>query len=239
MLVTNSNSTTASSNPNNTEHLDRLMVLVSGKHAKDIGFSEEVEMIGELQIMPSSVIEARRSTTGRNPNPRYMFAAELGGKYQKIFYAKHIKYTKREREAVLTAQDIQAIKKFTSMPNLIRRLVSMFGPNVTGYENAKLGLLLQAVGPAPYQRENWYRRTWINTGLFGDPGTAKTVLGEEAVKLLPGSQTVSGQHSTGKGVVAIAEKEADGSAFVRAGAAVLANNASCFIDEIGSMRSLG
>ena len=54
--------------------------------------------------------------------------------------------------------------------------------------------------------------------------------------MLPGSQTVSGQHSTGKGVVAIAEKESDGSAFVRAGAAVLANNASFFIDEIGSMR---
>ena len=103
-------------------------------------------------------------------------------------------------------------------------------------ENAKLGLLLQAVGPAPYQKKNWYRRTWINVGLFGDPGTAKTILGEEAVKLLPGSQTVSGQHSTGKGVVAVAEKESDGSAFVRAGAAVLANNASCFIDEIGTMR---
>ena len=61
-------------NSNNTEDLDRLMVLVSGKHAQNIGFSEEVEMIGELQIMPSSVIEARRSVTGRNRG--YMFAAE-------------------------------------------------------------------------------------------------------------------------------------------------------------------
>ena len=74
IYASNNNSTTTSSNPNNTEHPDRLMILVSGKHAKDIGFSEEVEMIGELQIMPSSVIEARRSTTGRHPNPRYMFA---------------------------------------------------------------------------------------------------------------------------------------------------------------------
>ena len=162
---------------------------------------------------------------------------EASGKYQKIFYAKHIKYTKRERKLVLTEQDIQAIKRFIAMPNLIARLVSMFAPNVTGHENAKRGLLVQAAGPAPVQKESWYRRrTWINCGLFGDPGTAKTVLGEEAIKLLPGSQTVSGQHSTGKGVVAIAEKEPDGSAFVRAGAAVLANNASLFIDEIGSMR---
>ena len=68
---------TNNKNPNNTEQLDRLMVLVSGKHAQDIGFSEEVEMIGELQIMPSSVIEARRSVKhGKKSNPRYMFAAE-------------------------------------------------------------------------------------------------------------------------------------------------------------------
>ena len=211
------------------------MVLVLGKHAQDVGFSEEVEMIGELQIMPSSVIEARRIQTLQD-NPRYIFDAEPSGKYQKIFYAKHIKYTKRERELLLTEQDIKAIEKFVSLPDLVPRLVSMFAPNVAGCGNAKLGLLLQAVGPAPYQKKNWYRRTWINVGLFGDPGTAKTILGEEAVKLLPGSQTVSGQHSTGKGVVAIAEKESDGSAFVRAGAAVLANNASCFIDEIGTMR---
>jgi DNA replicative helicase MCM subunit Mcm2 (Cdc46/Mcm family) len=237
VAINASGGNSTNNNPSNTEYLDRLMVLVFGRHAQDIAFSEEVEMIGELQILPSSVIEARRGTgSGRN-NPGHIFAAEPGGKYQKIFYAKHIKYTKRELELHLTERNIIAIKKFASLPNLIPRLVSMFAPNVAGFENAKLGLLLQAVGPAPYQKKNWYRRTWINAGLFGDPGTAKTILGEEAVKLLPGSQTVSGQHSTGKGVVAIAEKEADGSAFVRAGAAVLANNASCFIDEIGSMRS--
>jgi DNA replicative helicase MCM subunit Mcm2 (Cdc46/Mcm family) len=235
-VVISSSGRGSANDPNNTDQIDRLMVLVLGKHARDIGFSEEVEMIGELQIMPSSVIEARRSSNPARTNPRYMFAAEPGGKYQKIFYAKHIKYTKRERELQLTEQDIKAIEKFVSLSDLVHRLVSMFAPNITGSENAKLGLLLQAVGPAPYQKKNWYRRTWINVGLFGDPGTAKTILGEEAVKLLPGSQTVSGQHSTGKGVVAVAEKESDGSAFVRAGAAVLANNASCFIDEIGTMR---
>ena len=114
----------------------------------------------------------------------------------------------------------------------------MFAPNVADYENAKLGLLIQAVGPAPLQKESWFRRrTWINSGLFGDPGTAKSILGEEAVKLIPGSQMASGQHSTGKGIVAVAEREPDGSAFVRAGAAVLANNATIFVDEIGSMRN--
>ena len=130
-------SVNGNSGPNNTDQVDRLMVLVLGKHAQDIGFSEEVEMIGELQIMPSSVIEARRGS-GSARNPAYIFEAEPGGKYQKIFYAKHIKYTKRERELVLTEQDIQAIKRFVSLPKLVRRLISMFAPNVAGFGNAKL-----------------------------------------------------------------------------------------------------
>jgi hypothetical protein len=111
----------------------------------------------------------------------------------------------------------------------------MFAPDVYGHDDAKLGILLAAVGAAPIQRDNYYRRYWINLGLIGDQGTAKTTLGEHATKLLPGSRSISGQHSTGKGVTTIAEKDPDGAAVLRAGAATLANNAFCFIDELGTM----
>ena len=113
----------------------------------------------------------------------------------------------------------------------------MMSPQIYGHEDVKLGELLVSVGAAPIQKDNWYRRYWLNAGLFGDKGTGKTTLAEDAAKLLPGSQTVSGQHSTGKGVVAIAEKESDsmGGAVLRAGAATLANNAICIIDEFGTM----
>jgi len=86
------------------------------------------------------------------------------------------------------------------------------------------------------QKDNWYRRHWINTGLVGDKGTAKTTLLYDAIKLIPGSQSVSGQHSTGKGIVAVADRIGGvGEPMLRAGAAVLANHALLGIDEIGTM----
>jgi DNA replicative helicase MCM subunit Mcm2 (Cdc46/Mcm family) len=114
-------------------------------------------------------------------------------------------------------------------------------PGVYGNDEAKLGLLLTAVKSAPKQKDNWYRRYWINTGLVGDKGTAKTTLLYGAIKLIPGSQSVSGQHSTGKGIVAVADRVGGGATgagsepMLRAGAAVLANHALLGIDEIGTM----
>ena len=80
---------------------------------------------------------------------------------------------------------------------MISRLVSMMSPEVYGNDEAKLELLLTAVRGAPKQKDNWHRRYWINTGLVEDKGTTKTTLLYDAIKLIPGSQSVSGQHSTG------------------------------------------
>jgi DNA replicative helicase MCM subunit Mcm2 (Cdc46/Mcm family) len=214
---------------NSTLALERLTVIVFGKHTLSVGFGEEVEIVGNSYVLASGLLSSR---FGAASNPR---TAADNGRAQPILYAKRIRYTKRERELKLTDQDIKAIKKFASFPNLIARLVSMMSPQIYGHEDVKLGNLLVAVGPAPVQKDSWYRRSWLNAGLFGDKGTGKTTLAEDAAKLLPGSQTVSGQHSTGKGIVAIAEKEGDSGAVLRAGAATLANNAICFIDEIGTM----
>lgn len=115
----------------------------------------------------------------------------------------------------------------------------MMSPQIYGHDDVKLGELLQGVGGAPIQKNNPNVRYWINSLLIGDKGTAKTAMAEDAIKLQPGSQIASGQHSTGKGIVAIAEKESGsgngGGAFLRAGAATFANNASCLIDEFGIM----
>jgi DNA replicative helicase MCM subunit Mcm2 (Cdc46/Mcm family) len=214
---------------NSTLSMERLAVFVVGKHTLSVGFGEEVEIVGDLYVLASGLLSSR---FGGASGPR----TADSGRAHPILYAKRIKYTKRERELKLTEQDIKAIKKFSSLSNLVPRLTSMMSPEIYGHDDVKLGLLLLAVGPAPIQKDNWYRRHWLNAGLFGDKGTGKTTLAEDASKLLPGSQTVSGQHSTGKGIVAIAEKDVDNNgAILRAGAATLANNAICFIDEIGTM----
>ncbi len=94
--------------------------------------------------------------------------------------------------------------------------------------------MLTAAGAAPvHQKENYYSdRYWINTILAGDKGTGKPTLMEDAVNLRRGSQLISAQHSTGKGSVAIAEREGGvGGAILRAGAATLAHDSICGIDE--------
>ena len=215
---------------NSTLSMEHLTVLVTAKHTLSVGLGEEVEIVGELYVLASGIAASRFGGGGS------LSHAGDSGRAQPILYAKRIKYTKRQSELNLTTRDIGAIKRFASFPNLISRLVSMMSPEVYGNDEAKLGLLLTAVKGAPIQRDNWYRRYWLNTGLVGDKGTAKTTLLYDAIKLIPGSQTVSGQHSTGKGIVAVADRiEGTGEPMLRAGAAVLANHALLGIDEIGTM----
>ncbi len=197
---------------NNTLNMERLLALVFDKHTLSVGFGEEVEVIGDQYVLASRALSSR---LGRDNG-----SEGNNGRAQPILYVRRIKYTKRERELKLTEQDIKSFEKFASLPNPVSRLVSMMSPQVYGHKDAKSGILLVAAGAAPNQKDNWYRRYWLNAGLFGDKGTAKTTLAEDAAKLLPGSQVVSGQHSTGRGVVAIAERESDnaGGAILRAGA---------------------
>ena len=223
---------------NNTLNMERLTVLVMGNHTWSVGFGEEVEIIGDLYVLGSGTSASRFGTGsggGRGGG------TTDSGKAYPIFYADRIKYTKRQRE--IDTEDynqliqLDSFNKFASYPKLIERLTSMMSPQIYGHDDVKLGLLLLAAGGAPIQKDNPNIRYWINAGLFGDKGTGKTTMAEDVTKLILGSQIVSGQHSTGKGIVAVAEKESGngGNAFLRAGAATLANNAICFIDEFGTM----
>jgi hypothetical protein len=179
---------------NPTLGLEHLTVFVKGKHTYSVGLGEEVEIVGQLYVLASGLAASRfgnsRSAGGGS--------RANSGSALPVLYAKHLKYTKRERELTLTQIDIDAIHNFASFPDLVNRLVSMFAPDVYGNEEVKLGLLLAAVRGAPIQTDNWYRRHWINVGMLGDKGTGKTTLMYHALKLVLGSQSVSGQHSTGK-----------------------------------------
>ncbi|HEY7569882.1 MAG TPA: AAA family ATPase [Nitrososphaeraceae archaeon] len=221
---------------NNTLNMERLTVLVMDTHTWSVGFGEEVEIIGDLHIVGSMMSSSRFGIGSRSGG-----GSSDSGKAYPIFYADRINYTKRHRE--IDTEDynqlirLDAFNKFASYPKLIERLTSMMSPQIYGHDDVKLGLLLLAAGGAPIQKDNPNVRYWINAGLFGDKGTGKTTMAEDATKLILGSQIVSGQHSTGKGIVAVAERESGNGtgALLRAGAATLANDAICFIDEFGTM----
>jgi DNA replicative helicase MCM subunit Mcm2 (Cdc46/Mcm family) len=70
----------------------------------------------------------------------------------------------------------------------------------------------------------------INTFMVGDPGTAKSTLGREAVDLKPNSRYVSGPHSSAKTITAIMDKDNDG-LVLRLGAIPLSRGGICVVNE--------
>ncbi len=144
-----------------------------------------------------------------------------------VVNATSIKYVNR-KELVIRPKDIIDFEKFSSMENLIPRLVAMFAPNVIGHNDAKLGLLRSIVGGYDHGQRGGGR---VNTFMVGDPGTAKSTLGQEAAKIKPNSRHVSAPHASSKTITAIADKENEHVA-LRLGAIPLARNAICAIDEV-------
>jgi MoxR-like ATPase len=144
-----------------------------------------------------------------------------------IVNATSIKYVNR-KELVITPRDIENINRFASLPNLTERLTAMFAPNVIGHDRVRLGVLRSMVGGSDHGQRGGGR---VNTLLVGDPGTAKSTIGQEAAKIKPNSRHVSAPHASSKTITAIAEKENE-TVSLKLGALPLARGAICAIDEI-------
>ena len=198
------------------------------KHTLAVGLGEEIEVVGTYYVVQSDIAAARYGSGGGGGHAR---RAENSYKGYPVLYAERMRYTSRKEYLELGPRDIEAVKRFASYPNLLGRLVSMVAPQYSGEFYAKLSLLLTSVRAAPKQKGSCYKRPWCNTVFAGDPGTAKTQIAQDSVQLVPGSQVASGQHSTGKGIVAVAERDSSGQPVLRTGIASLASDANLFIDE--------
>lgn len=149
-------------------------------------------------------------------------------KIKRVFVnASSIKYINR-KELIVTSKDIENINKFASYPNLTKRLIAMFAPNVIGQDQIKLGVLRSIIGGHDRGQRGGGR---VNTFLVGDPGTAKSTLAQEAAKIKPNSRHVSAPHASSRTITAIADKENE-TVSLRLGAIPLARGAICAIDEI-------
>ncbi len=111
--------------------------------------------------------------------------------------------------------------------------VNSFANYIYGYEYEKEFILYQVVGSIPISlSKTKVKRPDINGILIGDPGTTKSSLLEEAVKLSLHGIYAVGKGSSGVGLTASVDKDGGkGINKLKVGAAVIADKGLCAIDE--------
>jgi MoxR-like ATPase len=189
--------------------IERLDVVLYNDMIWDVIAGEVVKITGNMKI------ESRKEN-GK------------GKRKINVLHATSIEHINR-KQVVISDEDIKNIQEFAEKPDVIKRLVAMFAPNVVGHDDEKLGLLRSEVGGVDHGREGG---GLIDTLLVGDPGTAKSTLAREATKVKPNSRFVSAPYASTKTLTAIVDKESDSSTFLRLGAIPLSRGAICAINEV-------
>jgi replicative DNA helicase Mcm len=202
-----------------TDNYNALEVMLYDEASRNIIAGEVVTITGNIHIQR----KCDRGNTKRLVN---------------VLHGNCIIYKNKE-ETKLTNKDIELILRHKNMIerhglNYIDVIVSMFAPNIIGYNDKKLGLLRSLVGGLTNHGDDNGRRGRIHTMLVGDPGLAKSVLSKEATKLQPNSRYVTATNASGKSLVIIIDKEND-SLIARYGAVVLSKGSTCVVNELGAM----
>lgn len=194
----------------NFNDMDRLSVILFDNDTEGVTAGDTVIINGEIHVIN-----------------------EISNKKQiPYLYTTSIKYLNKSN-LILTKLDIEAIKrlkKIKGSTKIIDQLVSMFDPSVVGYEYVKKGLLMSAVNTS----ETTSRKEKIHSILIGDPGLAKSQLLKRTTLLIPNSNYVSAQNTSGKSITAIIDKT-DENLFLRLGSIPQARGAISGLNEIGRM----
>jgi replicative DNA helicase Mcm len=146
-------------------------------------------------------------------------------------YARSIRYESKEKLEVKDS-DIEEIRALVDEKgnNIINYLAeNYFASKVIGYNDVKKGLLLCAASTNLDTN-----RKKISAALLGDPGTAKSLLLQEATKLVANSTVVSAQSSSAISLTAVVETEKD-SHVLRLGPIPLSRGGICALNEGGGM----
>lgn len=198
-------------NPDTYSEIDPLKVVVFDEDAEEI-----VYHVGEKVIITGLIhIELVFSKWKRFP----------------YFYAKSIRYESKEK-LELKDSDIEEIMALAREKgnNIINYLAEKyFAPKTIGYNDVKKGLLLCAASTNLDTN-----RKKLSAALLGDPGTAKSLLLQEATKLVANSTIVSAQSSSAISLTAVVETEKD-SHVLRLGPIPLSRGGICALNEGGGM----
>jgi replicative DNA helicase Mcm len=137
----------------------------------------------------------------------------------------------------LTDEEEEVILEISKRDDLVDYLSNSVAPSVYGNKEIKKALVLQLFGGVSRRRsDNSMSREQIHGLLVGDPGVAKSVILKYLQEITRKSRFISGKGASGVGMTATVTKdELSGGWTLEAGAMVLSNNGSLFIDEFEKM----
>lgn len=137
-------------------------------------------------------------------------------------------------EVQISDEDLKSIEKIAK-DNPLAAISASIAPSIYGYADIKNAIALQLIG-GNYERDDetgHSQRADIHIGICGDPGTAKSELVRQAVKISPRGIYVNAKSSTAAGLtVSVTKDEMDGRWVAEAGALCLADKGICGIDEM-------
>lgn len=204
-------------------HTRRLNVfikedLTNHYNIKMVTPGNEVKIVGVLKEIPIPLSKGGFST-------RFEIAIEVNSvelSEQEIDVSKFSEEEIKEIEEVSMKIDLEGLKEINPS----------FAPEIYGLEEIKNAMILQLCNKRN-NSINGNMRNKPNILLIGDPGSAKSVLGNFAVSITSGARKVTGGGSSAVGITASVIKEDDGWR-VEPGAFVLAKDL-LFIDELNNL----
>lgn len=136
-----------------------------------------------------------------------------------------------------TEDEIKNFKELAKAPDILDKLIKSFAPNISGHEKVKEACLLFLVKGTPKtDGEGKMTREFMHILLMGDPGTAKSQIGNEIKLLSWRAKKVVGKGASGVGLTASAERdEVLNMRVLQAGTIPLCNGGHVVTDEIDKM----
>ena len=189
--------------------------------SKKISPGSRVKIIGILK-------EVKLGTNANKPLTRYDLIIEANNV---------IPMDESIEDKEVTEEDEKEIRELATRPDLMEYLGKSIAPSVYGNEEIKKALTLQLFGGVSMVRSDGsFCREQIHGLLVGDPGVAKSVILKYLQEVSYKSRYVSGKSASGVGLTAtVVKDELTGGYALEAGAMVLANKGSLFIDEFEKM----
>lgn len=158
-------------------------------------------------------------------------------------FQNHIKccYVKKldDVDLRISKEDEEVFRQYPEEPDFYQRMVHSIAPSILGLEPIRESLLLQRIGSQDIQKRDGTKvRGWMHIGLFGDPSTAKTKLGEWESDNLPRTQFVMSKGATHTGLIMGLEEGSDGRKILRGGALINCRSGGvCVLDEFPRLSS--